>query len=64
LKVFGNRVQRSLRGPKRKEVAGGWRRLHNEELHNLYGSTNIRVVKSRRVRWAGNVAQMGEVRNA
>jgi hypothetical protein len=44
-------------GPKREEVAGGWRRLHNEELHNLYTSPNvIMVIKSRRMRWAGHVA--------
>jgi hypothetical protein len=43
---------------------GGWRRLHNEELHNLYASTNIiRVIKSRRMRWAGHVAHIGEIRN-
>jgi hypothetical protein len=45
-------------------VAGGWSRLHNEELHNLYASPNIRVIKSRRMRWAGNVACMGGIRNA
>jgi hypothetical protein len=44
-------------GPKRDEVTGGWRKLHNEELHNLYSSPNIiRMVKSRRIRWAGHVA--------
>jgi len=44
-------------GPKWEEVAGGWRRLHNEELHNLYTSLNVfRVIKSRRMRWAGHVA--------
>jgi hypothetical protein len=64
LKEFENRVLRRIFGPKREEVAGGWRRLHNEELHNLYGSPNIiRVIKSRRMRWAGNVARMGEMRN-
>jgi hypothetical protein len=52
-------------GPKRDEVAGGWRKLHNEELHNLYSSPSIiRIIKSRRMRWAGNVARMGEKRNA
>jgi hypothetical protein len=58
LKVFENRVLRRIFGPKRQEVVGGWRRLHNEEqLHNLYTSRNIiRVIKSRRVRWAGHVA--------
>jgi hypothetical protein len=52
-------------GPKRKEVAGGWRRVHNEELQNLYIAPNIiREIKSRRLRWPGHVAHMGEVRNA
>jgi hypothetical protein len=52
-------------GPKREEVVGGWRRLHNEELHNLYISPNIiRLTKSRRMRWAGHVACMGEMRCA
>jgi hypothetical protein len=49
--VFENRVLRRIFGPKREEVAGGWRRLHNEELHNLYVSPNvIRVIKSRKKR--------------
>jgi hypothetical protein len=49
--VFENTVLRRTFGPKREEVAGGWRRLHNEELHNLYASPNIiRVIKSRRMR--------------
>jgi hypothetical protein len=57
LKVFENRVLRRIFGPKREEVAGDWRRLHNEELHNLYASSNIiTVIKSRRMRWAGHVA--------
>jgi hypothetical protein len=52
-------------GPKRDEVAGGWRKLHNEELHNLYSSPSIiRMVKSSRMKWTGHVAQMGEKRNA
>jgi hypothetical protein len=52
-------------GPKRGKVMGGWRKLHNEELHNLYSSPNIiRIMKSRRMKWAGHVAQMGEKRNA
>jgi hypothetical protein len=63
--VFGNRVLRRIYRPKRDEVAGSWRRLHNEELHNLYTSQNfIRVIKLRRMRWAGQVARMVEMRNA
>jgi hypothetical protein len=59
--VFANRVLRRIFGPKRDEVTGEWRRLHNEELNDLYSSPNIiRVIKSRRMRWAGNVARMGE----
>jgi hypothetical protein len=55
--VFGNRVLRRIFGPKRDEIIGGWRKLHNEELNNLYSSPNIiRTIKSRRIRWAGNVA--------
>jgi hypothetical protein len=55
--VFQNKVLRRISGPKREEVAGGWRRLHNEELHKLYTLPNIiRVVKSRRMRWAEHVA--------
>jgi hypothetical protein len=51
-------------GPKRDGVTGGWRKLHNEELHNLYSSPSIiRIIKSRRMRWAGYVARMGEKRN-
>jgi hypothetical protein len=51
--------------PKRGEVAGGWRKLHNEELHNLYSSPSIiRMIKYRRMRCAGNVARMGDKRNA
>jgi hypothetical protein len=62
--VFENRVLRRIFGPKREEVVGGWRRLHNEELHNLYTSPSIiRVIKSRRMRWAGHVAGI-EARNA
>ena len=61
LRVFENRVLRSLFGPKRDEVTGEWRKLHNEELSDLYSLPNIvRVVKSRRMRWWGHVARMGE----
>jgi hypothetical protein len=61
LKVFENRVLRRIFGPKRDEVTGGWRTLHNEELRDLYSSPSIiRMVKSRRKRWAGYVARMGE----
>jgi hypothetical protein len=63
--VFENRVLRRIFGPKRDGVTGGWRKLHNEELHNLYSSPSIiRIIKSRRMRWAGHVARMGEKRNA
>jgi hypothetical protein len=65
LRVFENRVLRRIFGPKRQEVAGGWRRLHNEELHNLQLSPKIiRLVKSRRIRWTEHIARMGKVRNA
>jgi hypothetical protein len=58
--VFENRVLRRIFGPKRDEVTGGWRKLHNEELHNLYCSSSIiRMIKSRKMRWAGHVARMG-----
>jgi hypothetical protein len=64
LRVFVNRVLRRICGPKRDGVTGGWRKLHNEELHNLYSSPNIIIIiKSRRMRWAGHVARMGEKRN-
>jgi hypothetical protein len=60
LRVFENRVLRKIFGPKRDEVTGEWRKLHNEELHDLYPSPNIvRVMKSRRMRWEGHVARMG-----
>jgi hypothetical protein len=63
LRVFENRVLRRIFGPKRDEVTGKWRKLHNEELHNFYSSPNIiRQIKSRRMRWAGHVARMGEER--
>jgi hypothetical protein len=62
--VFENRVLRRIFGPKRDEVTGEWRKLHNEELHILYSSPNIiRQIKSRTMRWAGHVARMGEERN-
>jgi hypothetical protein len=64
LRVFENRILRRIFGPKRDEVTGEWRKLHNEELHNLYSSPNIITqIKSRRMRWAGYVARMGEERN-
>ena len=63
LRVFEHRVLRRIFGPKRDEVTGEWRKLHNEELNELYCSPNIvRVIKWRRMRWAGNVACMGEWR--
>jgi hypothetical protein len=63
--MFENRVPRRIFGPKREEMTGGWRKLHNEELHNLYSSrSRIRMIKSRRMRWAGHVARMGAKRNA
>jgi hypothetical protein len=62
LRVFEKRVLRRIFGPKREED-GSWRKLHNDELHSLYSSLNIvRVIKSRRVRWAGHVARIGEGR--
>jgi hypothetical protein len=63
LRVFENRVLREIFGSKRDEVTGKWRRLHNEELYDLYSSPNIiRVIKSRRMRWAGHVARVGDRR--
>jgi hypothetical protein len=65
LRVFENRVLRRIIGPKGDEMIGGWRKLHNEELHNLYGSPSIiRIIKSRSMRWSGHVARIGEKRNA
>jgi hypothetical protein len=60
--VFENKVLRRIFRPKRDEVTGEWRKLHNKELHNLYSSPDIRQVKSRRMRWAGHVVRMGEER--
>jgi len=64
LRVFENRVLRRVFGPERDEVTGEWRKLHNEELRDIYSLPNIvRVVKSRRMRWVGHVAHMGEGRS-
>jgi hypothetical protein len=55
--LFQNRVLRRIYGPKREEETGGWRKLHSEELHNLYSlPDNIKITKSRKMRWAGHVA--------
>jgi hypothetical protein len=63
LRVFENRVLRRTAGRKRNEVTGEWRKLHNEELNDLYSKPDIfRVIKSRRMRWAGYVGRMGERR--
>jgi hypothetical protein len=66
LRVFENKVLRRIFGPKSDEVMGEWRKLHNEELRGaLYSSPSIiRIIKSRRMRWAGHIARMGEKRNA
>jgi hypothetical protein len=65
VRVFENRVLRRIFGPERNEVAGEWRRLHDKELYTLYFTPYlIRVIKSRRLRWAGHVARMGERRGA
>jgi hypothetical protein len=65
LRMLENRVLRRIFGPKRDNVTGGWRNLHNEELHGLYSSPCIvTVIKARRMRWAGTVARMEEVRGA
>jgi hypothetical protein len=62
--VLENRVLRRIFGPNREEVTGGWRKQHNEELQNLYSSPSIiRMIKPRRIRWAGHVASMGENSN-
>jgi hypothetical protein len=64
LRVFENRVLRGIFGTKGDEVTEGRRKLHSEDLHNLYSSANIiRVIKSRRMRWAGHVAHITEMRN-
>jgi len=61
MRVLENRMLRRIFGPKRDEVTGEWRKLHNEELNDLYSSPNIvRVMKSRRMRWVGHVARIGE----
>jgi len=63
LKMFENMVLRRIFGPRRDEITGECRRLHNEELNDLYSSSNIvRMIKSRRMKWAGHVARMGEER--
>jgi hypothetical protein len=60
--VFENRVLRKIFEPKRDEVKGGWMKLHNEELRDLYSSPRIiRIIKSVRMRWAGHVARMGRI---
>jgi hypothetical protein len=64
LRVFENRMLRGIFGPKRDEVTKQWRKLHSGDIHNLYSSPDIiRQIKSRRMRWAGHVARMGEERN-
>jgi hypothetical protein len=65
LRVFENRVLRRIFGPRRDEVTGEWRKLHNEELRDLHSTPSIiRIMKSRRMRWVGHVARMGEKRSA
>jgi hypothetical protein len=64
LRACENRVLRRIFGPRREEVIGGWRKLHNPKLHNLYSLTNIiRIMKSRRIRWAEHVVHMGNKRS-
>jgi len=63
LRVLENKVLKKIYGPKQGDMAGEWRRLHNKELHGLYDSPDVvRIMKSRRLRWAGHVARMGEKR--
>jgi hypothetical protein len=65
VRVFESRVLRRIFGPKRDEATGEWRRLHKQQLNDLYSSPNtIRVIKSRRIRWAGYVARMEEKRES
>jgi hypothetical protein len=59
LRVFENRVLRRIFGPRRDEVTGEWGKLHNEQLNDLYSPKTVRVINSRRMRWAGHVARMG-----
>jgi hypothetical protein len=64
LRAFENKILRRIFGPKRDGVTAGWRKLHNEELHDIYCSPSIiRIIKSSRMRWAGHVARMGEKKN-
>jgi hypothetical protein len=64
-RVFENKVLRRLVGPKKDEVTGEWRKLHNEELHDLYSSPSIiRIIKAKRMKWVGHVERMGKKRNA
>jgi hypothetical protein len=65
LRVFENRMLRRIFGPKRDEVKGEWRKFYSKELRDLYSSPSIiRIIMSRRIRWAGHVARMGEKRNS
>jgi hypothetical protein len=65
LRMFENRVLKKIFGTQRDDITGEWRRLHSEELYDLYSSPNIiRVIKSRKMRWAGHVTRMGEGRGA
>jgi len=62
LRVFVNKVLRKIYGPKREEMTGEWRRLHNEERHGLYDSPDVNIMKSRRIKWAGHVARWGKTK--